>query len=771
MVEHAGKDRHAGAVVGPGEGLRAAPGKQTEVERTYGAAHGAATGAPARDSAAAEAALPPASSVQRLFGRAGGGAPLPAPLAAQMGAAFSTSFADVRVHEDASAGQLGAAAYARGNDLHFAPGKYDPDSEAGRELIGHELTHVVQQRAGRVRVQGKGMALNADPALEAEADALGARAARGEHVATASAPPTAPTAAAPLQLKLSDARVLLHQFIASPEDNADAAEHLRALAAKLKPPELNELQDYARTLPGGPVLFAKITGIRDPGRPEQVTQPSNPQRSTFDRQADVSEDLKSDDAWTVDWVIDSLVYQIGRVNTLPPPVTDKLIDWLTKAPPDQFDRVVLAASQKMDLDYFWQALAGDQGPVLGHKLLSSKGTKGGTPPSKSQRAQLREKVQQTDNVEVLKGLFAQRFLVPSITGSWDAPRLKKLYATLDPLPDHHTIGNLALLEVRGKDGTSRGEYARQGIEIQHPPDKLDEIDHRNGQRDGGPTSNVAKNWGAEPIAFEGKDRFNEVVRHEVGHAVDAGDVYSSKYCTTLAGGHWKFHNDETELGRAAFGFSGGGFARDLAFRDDAVMSGLGSALRGARGSGDFERFQYPLTNYVKRIYPAPQPQPQPQPPPSSSGGLFSGLMSMFSSESDKAPPPQPPRPKPPGLSEQQRQELTRLTVLVGDDPAAKLLTRHMAGEVNPGEAAVVNGRAFVDLSNLGHGLGRTASYDFSARQRQVSDYQFVSPSEWFAEAYAAYYEPVDGQDELPGARLRERDPATWRFFSSVVHTK
>jgi hypothetical protein len=118
--------------------------------------------------------------------RASGG--LPAGLRAQMEQAFGADFASVRVHESDRAASLGAVAYAQGDDLHFSPGSYRPDSASGRELIGHELAHVVQQRAGRVAVpQGKGAPVNADPALEAEADALGARAAAGERVHVAGA--------------------------------------------------------------------------------------------------------------------------------------------------------------------------------------------------------------------------------------------------------------------------------------------------------------------------------------------------------------------------------------------------------------------------------------------------------------------------------------------------------------------------------------------------------------------------------------------------------
>jgi len=72
---------------------------------------------------------------------------------------FGADFSNVRVHEgfgggvpgmDASA--RGAVAYTHGNDLHFAPGAYQPHSREGQQLLGHELTHVVQQRAGRIAV-------------------------------------------------------------------------------------------------------------------------------------------------------------------------------------------------------------------------------------------------------------------------------------------------------------------------------------------------------------------------------------------------------------------------------------------------------------------------------------------------------------------------------------------------------------------------------------------------------------------------------------------
>ncbi|MEJ8822327.1 DUF4157 domain-containing protein [Variovorax humicola] len=65
---------------------------------------------------------------------------------------FGHDFANVRIHTDEAAAQaalsLGAEAFTTGRDISFAPRRYAPGSPAGRELIAHELAHVVQQRHG-----------------------------------------------------------------------------------------------------------------------------------------------------------------------------------------------------------------------------------------------------------------------------------------------------------------------------------------------------------------------------------------------------------------------------------------------------------------------------------------------------------------------------------------------------------------------------------------------------------------------------------------------
>ncbi len=98
-----------------------------------------------------------------------------------MEAAFGTSFSDVKIHKNSQeATKNGALAYAKGTDIHFAPGQYNMDTHLGRSLLGHELAHVIQQKQGRVKATttlANGTQINDDPALENEADELGAKAA------------------------------------------------------------------------------------------------------------------------------------------------------------------------------------------------------------------------------------------------------------------------------------------------------------------------------------------------------------------------------------------------------------------------------------------------------------------------------------------------------------------------------------------------------------------------------------------------------------------
>jgi hypothetical protein len=94
----------------------------------------------------------PASVDQALAGPA---RPLESALRADMEQRLRYDFSRVRVHADSQAAQsahdVHALAYTVGPDIVFASGQFAPHTPAGRRLIAHELSHVMQQQGGVVR--------------------------------------------------------------------------------------------------------------------------------------------------------------------------------------------------------------------------------------------------------------------------------------------------------------------------------------------------------------------------------------------------------------------------------------------------------------------------------------------------------------------------------------------------------------------------------------------------------------------------------------------
>jgi hypothetical protein len=63
-------------------------------------------------------------------------------------------FANVKVHTDTvaakSAQSINALAFTTGNHIVFNAGQYSPGTDSGKKLLGHELTHVIQQGSAGV---------------------------------------------------------------------------------------------------------------------------------------------------------------------------------------------------------------------------------------------------------------------------------------------------------------------------------------------------------------------------------------------------------------------------------------------------------------------------------------------------------------------------------------------------------------------------------------------------------------------------------------------
>jgi hypothetical protein len=77
------------------------------------------------------------------------GQPLHAATRVDMEGRFGHDFSGVRVHTDSGAAKSAEAVYAKaytaGKNIVFGQGRYAPDTGAGRHLLAHELSHVVQQ--------------------------------------------------------------------------------------------------------------------------------------------------------------------------------------------------------------------------------------------------------------------------------------------------------------------------------------------------------------------------------------------------------------------------------------------------------------------------------------------------------------------------------------------------------------------------------------------------------------------------------------------------
>lgn len=77
------------------------------------------------------------------------GSPLEPAVRRDMEQRFGYSFSRVRVHTGTAAEQsardVNARAYTVGQDIVFGMGQFAPGTHAGRQLLSHELTHVVQQ--------------------------------------------------------------------------------------------------------------------------------------------------------------------------------------------------------------------------------------------------------------------------------------------------------------------------------------------------------------------------------------------------------------------------------------------------------------------------------------------------------------------------------------------------------------------------------------------------------------------------------------------------
>jgi hypothetical protein len=107
--------------------------------------------------AAQDSGLPPVTDdiESQIDSSRGSGSSLPDNARGFFEGRMDADFSGVRIHTGSDSDQLNrsldARAFTTGSDIFFRDGEYNPDSNDGRELLAHELTHVVQQNAAPQR--------------------------------------------------------------------------------------------------------------------------------------------------------------------------------------------------------------------------------------------------------------------------------------------------------------------------------------------------------------------------------------------------------------------------------------------------------------------------------------------------------------------------------------------------------------------------------------------------------------------------------------------
>ena len=81
---------------------------------------------------------------------------------------FGYDFSDVKIHNDSEAAKsadgINALAYTNGNNIVFNQNQFSPESDGGKKLLAHELTHVVQQNGKSYSIQRSVGPIDCSPA-------------------------------------------------------------------------------------------------------------------------------------------------------------------------------------------------------------------------------------------------------------------------------------------------------------------------------------------------------------------------------------------------------------------------------------------------------------------------------------------------------------------------------------------------------------------------------------------------------------------------------
>jgi hypothetical protein len=303
---------------------------------------------------------------------------------------------------------------------------------------------------------------------------------------------------------------------------------------------------------------------------------------------------------------------------------------------------------------------------------------------------------------------SQPFSGPS--RKFDALGLRRLWTDLQKLPADQVAHNWAVATLDRYHDTADKDPNHSHGSFSYPADGPGEIDIS--YRDSIITKGGTTDHDRPGDPLHGVNRFDEVARHEVGHAVDRElGLPSKKLTRTDEAGHWENYTDQASYRRAA----------------EQMVTG---------SNGPIHRLPQSERSHV----------------------IDAMVLSMMNSDTSYF-----------------RRAIDHAHEHgdVKNDPVYHVMIKSLAAD-NPWlDTKAIAGRHYHQAYQGAQGgfAGQWISYREEAwKQHRLSEYQFRAPQEWFAEAYSAFYTPVKpGQPK--GIRLQEKLPETHKWFVAHVDDK
>jgi|GEM_PF-6902909 hypothetical protein len=171
---------------------------------------------------------------------------------------FGQDFSGVRAHTNAkaatSAQAVNALAYTVGDNVVFNTGQYAPQTQVGKQLIAHELTHVMQQRtASSSAIATKASATQTTDLAEQEADTVSQQVMLGSNVNSFTHPsPVTIQKQEPNQPKDEEQIVLSSGLKVSKQLFSNML--VMCSQGKLDPVRCFELRKELQRMPGQPIV-------------------------------------------------------------------------------------------------------------------------------------------------------------------------------------------------------------------------------------------------------------------------------------------------------------------------------------------------------------------------------------------------------------------------------------------------------------------------------------------------------------------------------------